>query len=151
MKKISAFYSNFATVFGLGYFPVASGTVGSFAGLILCMLLHKFLLLYIITFIVLFLIGVTASGKMEEALGEKDPHSVVIDEFACIFLVFLFIPMTPLYVVTGFILYRILDILKIPPIKRMEDQPKGWGIMLDDLVVGIYTNLILQVIRLFVR
>ena len=125
--------------------------VGSFAGLILCMLLHKFLLLYVAVFLILFFIGVSAADKMEKAMGEKDPSCVVIDEFACIFVAFLFIPIEPVFVITGFLVYRIIDVIKIPPINKLEEKPGGWGIMLDDLVVGVYTNIILQVLNLFIR
>jgi phosphatidylglycerophosphatase A len=144
--KIKKLYENIATVFGLGHFPIAPGTAGSLAGLIPCLLLHNFLALYIVIFILLFAAGVISAGKVEEETGQEDPSFVVIDEFACIFLVFLFIPATPLYIITGFIIYRIFDVLKPPPIKSLEKLEGGWGIMLDDAAAAIYTNIILQIL-----
>ncbi|MGB2599434.1 MAG: phosphatidylglycerophosphatase A [Candidatus Omnitrophota bacterium] len=143
MKKIHRYI---ATVLGLGYFPIAPGTVGSFAGLLLCLLLHKYVILYIIIFIILFAAGVITSGKVEKESGQKDPSYVIIDEFACIFLVFLLIPLKPLYVITGFIIYRIIDITKPPPIRLLEKREGGWGIMLDDALAAIYTNILLQIL-----
>ena len=145
MKKI---HEMIATVFGLGSVPFASGTAGSLAGLLLCMLLHKYVILYVLVFAALFIAGVISSERVEKDYGFKDPSEVIIDEFACVFMVYLFIPLTPFYVITGFILYRVIDILKIPPMKAIERIKGGWGIMLDDLMAGIYANLVLQVIKL---
>ncbi len=138
-----------ATVFGLGYIPFASGTFGSLAGLALCLVLHGYLLAYVLAFIALFIIGIISAGRVEAESGIKDPSVVVIDEFACIFVAFLFVPLTPFYVITGFLLYRVLDIFKISPIRSVEKLAGGWGIMLDDLVAALYTNLILQIIIAF--
>ncbi len=146
MKKTSELI---ATVFGLGYAPIAPGTVGSLAGLGLCLLLHGYIVLYFLVFIVLFAAGIISAGRMEAESGGKDPSCVVIDEFACIFLVFLFVPLKPFFIITGFILYRLIDIIKIPPARSLEDLGGGWGIMLDDFAAGIYANLILQVLKLF--
>ena len=135
-----------ATVLGLGYFPVGSGTAGSLAGLALCVMLHGNMALYSVVFVLLFAAGVISSGKVEKALGEKDPSMVVIDEFACIFVVFALVPLTTATVVTGFVLFRIIDIVKPPPMRSIERIGGGWGIMLDDLMAGIYSNLILQIL-----
>ena len=139
-------HEKIATVFGVGYIPIAPGTFGSLAGLILCLLLHKFIVIYILTFIALFLIGIISSGIVEKGSGTKDPSHVVIDEFACIFPVFLFVPLNIPLIVAGFILYRLMDIIKPPPIRSLEKIQGGAGIMLDDLLAAIYTNLILQAI-----
>ena len=143
MKKT---YELIATVLRLGYFPFAPGTVGSLAGLIPCLILHEYIILYVIAFLILFAAGVIASDKVEKESGQKDPSFVVIDEFACIFLVFLLIPLKPLYIIIGFIIYRIMDIFKPPPIKAIEKLRGGWGIMLDDAMAAIYANLILQIL-----
>ncbi len=142
-------YRLIATAGGLGYFPVASGTVGSLAGLVLVLFLHKFLFMYIVFFILLFFFGVIASGEVSKETGVKDPYIVVIDEFACIFLAFLLVPITIPTVITGFILYRIIDIVKVYPMKSAEDLTGGWGIMLDDFIGAVYTNLILQILIFF--
>ncbi|MFH1798782.1 MAG: phosphatidylglycerophosphatase A [Candidatus Omnitrophota bacterium] len=138
-------YNQISTIFGLGNFPVAQGTMGSLAGLIPCVLLHRFQPLYILTFFALFLAGAWSSAKTAKEAGFKDPAFVIIDEFACIFIVFLFIPLNVLTLIAGFILYRLFDILKPQPIKALERIPSGWGIMLDDLMAAIYANLALRI------
>ena len=143
MKKA---YRAISTVFGIGRVPAAPGTAGSLAGLFLCLILHGYPVVYVGVFIFLFTAGVISSGRMEEDTGEKDPQSVVIDEFACIFLVYFLVPINVLTIITGFILYRLIDIFKIPPMRSLEKLKGGWGIMLDDLAAGVYVNVILQAI-----
>lgn len=135
-----------STVLGLGYFPLAPGTAGSLAGLVLCLALHGNPVLYSIVFVLIFAAGVVSSGKAEELFGYKDPSMVVIDEFACIFTVYMLVPLSASAVVIGFLVYRIMDISKVPPMKSLEKFGGGWGIMLDDLMAGIYSNLVLQVL-----
>jgi len=151
MKKSKNIHERIATVCGIGYFPIAPGTAGSFAGLILCLLLHSHIVLYITAFIILFTAGVISSGMVERGSVQKDPGFIVIDEFANIFPVFLFIPLSVNVIIAGFILYRIFDIIKIPPLKKLEKLHGGWGIMLDDLASAIYANLILQILIIGVR
>ncbi|MFH1552387.1 MAG: phosphatidylglycerophosphatase A [Candidatus Omnitrophota bacterium] len=143
MKKI---HNIIATVFGIGRIVIAPGTWGSLAGLALCLALHGNVILYLLVFAGLFAAGVVSAGRVEEETGEKDPSIVVIDELACIFPVFLFVPMSIPGVIVGFILYRIIDIVKPPPVKSLEKLKGGWGIMLDDLAAGIYTNIILHIL-----
>ena len=95
-----------ATVFGIGRISVAPGTWGSLAGLALCLFLHGNIFLYVFVFLTLFAAGVISAGRIEAETGRKDPPSVIIDEFACIFAVFLFVPLSPLTILTGFILYK---------------------------------------------
>jgi len=92
------------------------------------------------------MLGVFSSAKLESDSGVKDPSYIVIDEFACMFPVFFLIPPRPAYVLTGFILFRLFDILKPPPIRQIEKIKGGWGVMLDDLAAAVYTNLILHVL-----
>ena len=147
MKKLNRII---ATVFGLGYSPVAPGTVGSLAGLGLCLFLHQYIILYMATFFILFTIGVISAGKVEEDLGRKDPGCIVIDEFACIFIAFFLVPITSFTIIAGFVIYRLIDIIKVPPTNHLEKLSKGWGIMLDDALCGLYTNLILQFILILI-
>ncbi|MDD3089364.1 MAG: phosphatidylglycerophosphatase A [Candidatus Omnitrophica bacterium] len=137
-----------ATAFGLGNLPLAPGTWGSLGGLLLCLALHPYPVWYILVFAAIFLAGVRASGRVEKGHSLKDPSYVVIDEFACIFIVFIAVPMHPFYLAAGFALFRLFDILKIPPMKKIEKIKGGWGIMLDDAVAAAYANLVLQVFRL---
>ncbi|MFH1395422.1 MAG: phosphatidylglycerophosphatase A [Candidatus Omnitrophota bacterium] len=138
-----------STVFGLGYVPGAPGTLGSLAGLILCIVLHPFAGLYITTFIILFILGVISAAIMEKKSRQKDPPFIIIDEFVNIFPVFLFVPITFFSVIMGFILYRFFYITKIYPIKKLEKIKNGWGIMLDDLLSAVYANIALHLILFF--
>jgi phosphatidylglycerophosphatase A len=137
-----------ATVCGTGYLPFAPGTWGSLAGLVLCALVHRHPFLHLGLFAILFSAGVISSGIVERLEGGKDPSHVVIDEFACVFVVYFLVPFTLPYIVAGFVLYRLFDILKPPPARQVERLPGGWGIMLDDLFAALYANLFLQLIRL---
>jgi len=146
MRKV---YYIIATVFGLGRLPLCPGTWGSLAGLVFCIFLNRYPLIYSIFFFLTFFIGLIAAGKVESDSAEKDPGYIVIDEFACIFPVFFIIPLKIPYLLTGFVLYRLFDIIKVPPARAFEKIKGGWGIMLDDLVAGIYSGVILHIIAYF--
>lgn len=139
---------NIATLFGLGYVPFAPGTVGTLVTLPVCLFLHKYMLAYILTFIVLFVLGVFSSDAVEKNSGHKDPTHVIIDEAACLFVVFFMVPLSWPIVLVGFAAFRLIDIFKIPPMNFAENIRGGWGIMLDDLIAGLYANLILQALVL---
>lgn len=143
MKKVN-FHVMIATCLGLGYSPIAPGTAGSLAGALICFLSRNNFGLFIFLFLALFTIGVMSSGKAEEFFGDKDPSAVVIDELACIFAAYLFIPITVPVLAVGFLIYRAADIVKPPPANLLERVPGGWGIMLDDLAAGVYTNIALR-------
>lgn len=137
-------YSFLATVCGIGHLPVMPGTWGSLAALPLAVFLHEKIIISLIVFAALFIIGVISSEKTEKDYGIKDPSFIVIDEFAGVFLIFLGVPVKPFILIMGFVLYRLMDIVKVQPARSLEKLKGGWGIMLDDLVCGIYTNLILR-------
>ncbi len=90
-------------------------------------------------------LGVWVAAGVEKHWG-KDSSKVVIDEAAGMMISLLFIPVTPAYVATGFILFRLLDITKPLLIRRTESLPGGWGVMMDDMIAGLYTNLLLHTI-----
>ena len=87
---------------------------------------------------------------MEKAHGH-DPSVVTIDEFVGMWLSVLFLPSTYLTFILAFFLFRILDIIKPWPARVFDRMNGGWGIMLDDVVAGIYTNIILQIVVLFLK
>lgn len=91
------------------------------------------------------LAGVAASGKTEKDLKVKDPSCVVIDEVLGMGVSLLWVPREWPYIVMAVILFRIFDIWKPYPIQRLEKLPGGWGIMLDDLLGGIYANVWVQI------
>ena len=91
------------------------------------------------------IIGIVVSGKMERQFGD-DPPIVVIDEVVGMWITLLLLPKSIILSVAGFILFRIFDIIKPPPARNLEALKNGWGIMLDDVMAGIYGNLVLQVL-----
>ena len=138
-----------ATGFGAGYAPAAPGTAGSLVGLILVFLLqNRSWVLYAAVLLAVFALGVYTSGRFERATGEKDSQRIVIDEIAGMLVVGVLLPSGAAYGIGGFVLFRALDILKPFPARWFErNAPGGWGVMLDDLVAGLYANLILQGVK----
>ena len=138
-----------STFFYVGYFPLIPGTAGSLAGVIVYFLVKENPLAYILTLTALLILGFWASGKAEKLIGKKDPSSVVIDEVCGMLLSLAFLPYNIKLVIIAFFIFRLLDTLKPFPIGRLERLKGSLGIMTDDLVAGIYTNIILQVVVIF--
>jgi phosphatidylglycerophosphatase A len=88
--------------------------------------------------------GVWAAGRAERILGETDPGVVVVDEIAGQLVALCFLPVSVPVLVAAFVLFRVLDVLKPWPARRLESLPGGSGIMADDLLVGVYANLLLH-------
>lgn len=140
-----------ATGFGTGYGPIAPGTWGSLPGLAIAWGLGRFVGPWATLSAASFLavVGVWAAGRAEVLFGEKDPGRVVVDEIAGQIVALLFVRPTVQVVVAAFFLFRILDVLKPWPARRLEDLPGGSGIMADDLMAGLYANLILHGLALW--
>ena len=137
----------FATVGGAGFFPVAPGTVGSAIGVGIYLLTLQWPALAQVGLVLAISVaGVFASGVTASALGRKDPGAVVIDEVAGQLLTLLLTGVTLGGALIGFVLFRVLDIVKPWPAGRFEALPGGVGIMADDLMAGVYGNLILIVL-----
>lgn len=140
-----------ASLFGIGYIPFCPGTFGTFATIVLYAVLARFSISsQFVTICVIFFIGVRAAQKAEKILNKKDPGVVVIDEAAGYLVTMCFLPFSITAAFTGFFLFRMFDILKPFPIRRLEKIPGGWGIMMDDLLAGIYSSLMLRVILCFI-
>jgi phosphatidylglycerophosphatase A len=135
-----------ATLLGVGRSPIIPGTAGTLASLPLALVAAAFLPLraYAALTLVVSLVGIWAAGRASAALGIKDPGVVVIDETAGLFVTFLAIPVGWTAAVLGFFCFRAMDILKPPPARQAERLPAGWGIMLDDLMAGVYANLLVR-------
>lgn len=135
-----------ATVGGVGRLPVAPGTWGSALGLGLGLLAPPVAVIFLaVTFVASALICTQA----ERALGEKDPRPVILDEvwaMAAVIMALPWIAASPWRLLAGFLLFRYFDIVKPPPLRRLERLPGGWGIMADDLGAGAYTVLILWIV-----
>ena len=134
----------FSTFCGIGYIPKAPGSLASIAALGLCLLLERHLGLYILSIGVITGLGFMVCGRMEEIIQHKDPSCIVIDEVAGMLLSFFMLPVSWPIAVTGFFLFRAFDMFKIYPVNRFEPLPGSTGIMMDDLIAGIYTNLTMQ-------
>ena len=139
-----------ASALGAGFFPVAQGTVGTLVGIPLVILwahldpLAGGVLLFL--FIVL---SVWASQVTCTLLEREDPAEVVIDEVAGILITFYLLPFSWLYLCFGFVLFRVFDILKPFPARRLEKLKGGFGIVADDLMAGVYANLCLRILMQF--
>jgi len=135
-----------------GYLPKAPGTWGSLVGLLLFFLLHTLSLeIYLAVIAGIFVIGTFAAGEAEKIMDHQDPGLVVIDEIVGMLITMIAVPATPLAMVLGFILFRIFDILKPFPVNFFDQRfHGGLGIMLDDVMAGIYSLVILQVLVRFV-
>jgi len=130
-----------ATGLGSGYFPIAPGTVGTALAVPLVYVagLRFYPYLYIAAGIIIFFVGVWASFIGERHFKDKDPGKVNIDEIAGFFVAMLYVPVNWKTALLGFFIFRIMDIVKPPPVRSVERLNGGWGIMLDDIVAGIYS------------
>ena len=136
-----------SSCFGFGLIPVAQGTFGTLAGITLAMALAHvgpMAAAYLLFFFVL--LSIWTSGRSARALEKDDPAEVVIDETAGLLLTLFLLPATGFNLCLGFILFRLFDILKPFPIRRLEKVEGGAGIVLDDLLAGVYGNLCLRLI-----
>ncbi|MDE2829390.1 MAG: phosphatidylglycerophosphatase A [Gemmatimonadota bacterium] len=139
----SFFVRLIATGFFSGYSSFAPGTAGSGVALVIyCLLPPLNSWAWGLLLVGLFCAGVYTSGACEKAWG-KDPRYVVIDEFAGFFVTVSLFPQSVLMGIVGFVVFRILDITKPPPARQVEALPGGWGIVGDDVIVGIYGQMIL--------
>jgi phosphatidylglycerophosphatase A len=137
------------TFFFTGYSPVAPGTAGSIAALIPLFIFPGIGYWGLTALISIGLVaGVYASSRLERLLGD-DPQIIVIDEAVGMWVTLLFIPLKPEWLLAGFILFRLFDVLKPFPIRKLENYQHGWGVMLDDIGAGIYAGLILLLISMF--
>jgi len=136
----------FATGFGIGYAPFASGTWGSLPGLAVAWIVGRWAGGWAVAggAVILAIVGVWTADRAARLLDAKDPSQVVIDEIAGQVVTLAFLPVAPRVLVAGFFLFRALDVWKPWPADRLEALPGGSGIMADDLMVGLYGNLILQ-------
>ena len=132
-----------ATCGGVGYVPWAPGTFGSAVGLVLLwgVRSNPSVVLELAVLAVVVVAGVWSASIAERQAGRVDPGIVVIDEVAGMLITLAFIPLTITTVIVGFFVFRALDIFKPWPAGPAERWPGGFGIMSDDLIVGLYGNL----------
>jgi phosphatidylglycerophosphatase A len=136
-----------ASGFGAGLSPIAPGTAGTAVGLLLFWPLARLpLIAQVGAIVVVFFLGVWGSTLLERHEGKEDPGLAVVDEIVGMWISLLWVPWSLTTAVAAFFLFRVMDVVKPFPARRMENLPRGWGIMADDVMAGIYANLVLQLI-----
>jgi len=143
-----------ASIFGIGY--VKGG--GTLAALVTCPFIYLLWLQpwaanplhLVLATVIVTLLGIYVGNKVEPFWG-KDSYRVVIDEVAGMMVTMLFIPANFYYLIIGFVLFRFFDILKPLGVRKMEALPRGTGVMMDDVLAGVYGNIVLQVIVYFLN
>jgi len=136
------------TGLGSGYVPWAPGTAGSFSALLIFYLIPLADSYWLIFAVILFVAGLWSSTRIERDLGVQDPPQVVIDEWVGQWLALLFLPRSGLILLLGFLIFRIMDILKPFPARNSQVLKGGWGIMIDDVIAAVYTNITIRLIIL---
>lgn len=149
ISRIAYFIATFGYT---GLSPKMPGTVASFAAALLIGFAAPSNQTLLILIVISFLLGLWSCPYVEKMLGQKDPGRVVIDEVLGILITFLILPVSLNWFVVflGFFFFRVFDITKFFPVNQAERLPGGYGVMLDDVVAGIYANLCLQVICRFI-
>ena len=134
--------------FGSGLAPVAPGTFGTVMAVLLYLLMMKLSLIpYLIIVVAVCIVGVWICDKSSKLLGVHDHGGIVWDEFAGFFITMIAAPKGWLWILIGFALFRLFDIWKPWPISLLDKQVEGGlGIMLDDIVAGIYALICMQII-----
>ena len=130
----------------IGYIPIAPGSFGSLGGVAVWYLTRGNFRFYVVLTLLLIGIGFLVSGKAEKIFGHCDSKRIVIDEASGAAISFFLIPTQMIYLMVGFLIFRLFDILKPYPIGKLQSLPGGFGIMADDLMAGVYTNLSLQIL-----
>ena len=133
----------FATFFYIGYIPFAPGTIASMAGALLYFLFYRNVILYIVVFMAVTLVGFWTAGHVEKDAGQKDPSCVVIDEVAGAMIAFFMLPISPSVMITAFFLFRAFDMFKIFPANKIQAFAGSFGIMMDDVIAGVYANSVM--------
>lgn len=157
------------TTFGVGYIPLAPGTWGSAVGVLIYVLFEWAVVktdaslsgvfspaqitawhhaVIMIIFLAFCLLGIWASSRATRLFKDKDPQKVVVDEVIGQLIVFLFIPFTTswVFILIGFLLFRLFDIWKPYPIDSLQNLPTGIGVCADDILAGVYGGTILALI-----
>jgi phosphatidylglycerophosphatase A len=143
----------FASFFYIGYIPGAPGTYASLVTTIVFFLVHRFKggilpALHLSILCLISLAGILASAAISRKTGQEDPSFIVIDEVAGQLLTFLFLPVNLPNLALGFVAFRVFDMWKPFPIRKLERLEGGAGVIADDLLAGVYGNVLLHLINL---
>lgn len=144
-----------ATGAGAGLIPLAPGTFGAMEGVAIYFVAAvfgsgTFLVIFLLANVFVLGAGIWAAGRACELLRDKDPSRVVIDEISGQMIALIPAAINPSLaaVTTGFVLFRVFDILKPYPIRSLERLPRGFGVMCDDLLAGLYAGVLVWTAQL---
>ena len=145
MQRVAVFVCSFGY---LGFFPIAPGTVGSAAGLIVYVMARSAGVPYFELPVIgaLFGLGIVFGADTERALGGVDPGPVIIDEVMGMLITLFLVPVNWIGMLVGFALFRVFDIVKPYPARKLERLPGGLGMMADDAMAAVYANLMLHAV-----
>ena len=150
---MKVFSKYFATLFGIGFISIAPGTFGSFFAIIIWyVFVDLFSILYFI-FLFLFILSISfyLTDIYLNSYKKKDPSEVIIDEFLGQSIPLIFIVNFNIYeVLIAFVTFRFFDIYKIYPINKIEDLKGSYGVILDDIIAGIYSLIILMLYKILI-
>jgi phosphatidylglycerophosphatase A len=140
-----------ATWWGVGFCPFAPGTVGTLAAVPVFLLLSLLpLWTYLLGVLGLALVACWAAGRAEVIFGQQDSHAIVIDEVVGFLAAMIAVPPTWPFLLVGFLLFRLFDVIKPPPIRFLERTVKGgFGVVLDDVVAALYAHICLRILFFF--
>lgn len=144
--KLNFFEKLLGSGFYAGYFPVAPGTIGSLAALVIY-LIPGFENLWILIPAILFVtaIGIPIATKFEKYYDKRDPRYCTIDEVAGMWISLIMVPKSTWPVILAFLVWRIMDIIKPYPARKLEDLEGGLGVMMDDIAAGVYSLIFVHV------
>ena len=145
MRRLGVFI---ATCGYIGYAPVAPGTFGSAAGLLVFYAVRSSgsIAVEAAAIVILFLLGIWSGTEAEHHFGGTDPGPVVIDEVFGMLITLALLPVNLAGAIVGFLVFRVLDVVKPWPSAQLEHLPGGLGVMADDGMAAIYGNLVMQVL-----
>ncbi len=150
-RKAPLIYQLLGTLLGIGYFPLAPATCASLIVCIVLWFLFTTPVTYIISIAILFALGVWIAFKLEPFWGE-DNRRIVIDESIGMIITLFAVPQKFLYYAVGFFLFRFFDIVKPFPIGDSQKLKGGWGVVIDDVIAGMYSSIALWIfIYIFYR
>ena len=143
MSRLGVFV---ATCGYLGYVPIAPGTFGSAAGLAVFLAVRSTgsVTVELATIVILFAIGIWSGTVAEHHFGGVDPGPIVLDEVVGMLITLALLPVTFTGAIVGFLVFRVLDVVKPWPSRRFEQLPGGLGVMADDGMAAVYGNLVMR-------
>jgi phosphatidylglycerophosphatase A len=138
----------FATGCFTGFLPKMPGTWGTFAAIPIVIITHRTTtIVQAVTAVVFAAFAVWIAGRAEILFEDRDARPIVIDEMAGFLITLLWLPLNLMTLFLGFVLFRVFDIVKPPPIGSLEKRLHGgWGIVLDDVLAGVFANVTLRLL-----